>query len=377
MSLFWDEQLTGTGTSTLLPLERSIAMQVSASGDKVIRQTKEYYVYRAGQSQLILTTFVMSDPDPNVVEEIGYFDSENGLFLRRNGANVSFVIRRNATPSVVDRVFLQADWNIDRLDGTGASGITLDLTKAQILVIDFQWLGVGRVRFGFDLNGDIVYAHQVFNANTTLTQVYMQTGQLPIRYQIEATGIPAAPSTLKQICSAVIREGGENEPSVSHQARTGKNPITVGTDYSSVIGIRLKSDKIRACVRLSNALVLNEDDNVSVEYMVVLNPTITAGTPVWIDVDGNADSVIEMTRTELTITVDAAGDPIGAHAFPLGGFVGSGGKDVQNIQTAEVSETAVPIAANIDGVSDVAYVICRSFSGTVNVRAIITWIEEL
>lgn len=374
--ILWSEKLTGGGTATHLPNEAAIDLEVSTSGDIVVRQTKEYFVYRSGQSQLIFATFAMdATGDANVQEEVGYFDDDDGLFLRRVGTAVSFVVRSSTTGSPVDAPYGQAVWNLDTLDGSGdennPSGRTLDITKTQILVIDFQWLGVGRVRFGFDLDGVVVYCHQVLNANNALTKVYMKTPKLPIRYRIEATGAPGAARTLKQICSTVIREGGGDDPDISHEARSLST--NVSTAWETVVGIRVQSGNLRTTLRMLTSEVVNLDTD-AIEYSVVLNPSYT-GSPTWKAAD--PDSGAEFARFNAAVSVDGDGDPDVGHVYPLGGFAAGSAGGRGTGSGASVRET-VPVAAGIDGATDrdEVWLIARATTGTSDLIGLLTWAEE-
>ncbi|NDE04866.1 MAG: hypothetical protein EB003_09485, partial [Flavobacteriia bacterium] len=132
---------------------------VSGSGSYVTRETKRVFSYQPGKSILNLNTFVMSPAKTGLRQRIGYFGDDNGMFLELNGSTLSFVKRSSVTGSIADTAVNQADWNGDKLDGTGASGITLDITKAQILWMDLEWLGVGSVRMGFVINGKFILCH--------------------------------------------------------------------------------------------------------------------------------------------------------------------------------------------------------------------------
>ena len=84
----------------------------------------------------------------------------------------------------VETEWAQADWNIDRCDGTGKTGYTIDPTKMQMFYMDYSWYGAGFVRWGFRaLNGDIIYAHKILNNNQN-TEAYMRSGNLPARYEV-------------------------------------------------------------------------------------------------------------------------------------------------------------------------------------------------
>ena len=144
-------------------------------------------------------TFVMNTSKTNLRQRVGYFGSNNGFFLEQNGTTIQFVKRSSVTGSVVDTPITQSNWNIDKLDGTGPSLLTLDLTSPQILFIDLEWLGVGSVRMGFVINGQFIHCHTFHhaNSNTAPKGAYMQTACLPIRQEIENTAATASNSTLK------------------------------------------------------------------------------------------------------------------------------------------------------------------------------------
>lgn len=178
-----------------------------------VSQSRQYCNYQPGKSLLIMMSFVFNtdtSTSDDYLLRVGYYDDSNGLFLQFDGNDsdpVSVVLRSNklTDTSITDTVYTQSIWNMDKLDGTGNSGIILDFTKAQLLIIDLEWLSVGRVRFGFVCYGRIIYCHQITNVNS-LSGPYMYTANLPVRYEIvnNSSGL----AKLTQICSTVISEGG-------------------------------------------------------------------------------------------------------------------------------------------------------------------------
>lgn len=184
-----------------------------------VSQSRQYCNYQPGKSLLIMMSFVFNtdtSTSGDYLLRVGYYDNYNGLFLQfdRNDSDpVSVVLRssRLTDPSITDTIYTQSSWNMDKLDGTGNSGIILDFTKAQLLIIDLEWLSVGRVRVGFVCYGRIIYCHQITNVNS-LSGPYMYTANLPVRYEIvnNSSGL----ANLTQICSTVISEGG-HKPSTA------------------------------------------------------------------------------------------------------------------------------------------------------------------
>jgi hypothetical protein len=94
------------------------------------------------------------------------------------------VSSNNAVVSrTVDTRIPQSSFNIDRLDGTGPSGYTIDLTKMQMFYIDYSWYGAGFIRYGVRASdGNVVYCHKIINNNVNYL-AYMRSGNLPGRYE--------------------------------------------------------------------------------------------------------------------------------------------------------------------------------------------------
>jgi len=232
---------TGTGViPTHNANTRLVALSCTAGSGTSYMQSFQYIPYQPGKSQEIAVTFVIGTAVAGAVFEAGYFDSLNGIFFRQNGTSGLQIVRRSSTSgSPVDVAVSQSSWNVDKLDGTGASGITLDITKCQILFIDLQFLGMGRVRVGFDINGVIVYAHEFLNANI-LDVNYMQSGTLPIQILLTATAT-ATTKTAYFKCAAVHAEGGFEEDR-AYQFTTPQATATAGdATRTHILSIRPKT----------------------------------------------------------------------------------------------------------------------------------------
>jgi len=227
---------------------------------------------------MVLATFVMNAGKENLRQRVGYFNTSNGVFFQVNGTTKSFVLRTNTsgTPSDV-RTVNQADWNGDKLDGTGESGITLDITKAQILYMDFEWLGVGSVRCGFVINGTFYVCHTFNNANE-IDKVYMTTAILPMRYEIENTAATASASTMTQICSSVISEGGYDQKAIPQWARRTTVLTGVTTTFVPIVSIRLKSTSLGAVVIPSVFHAIPIGSILDYEVVLIKNPTLTGAS---------------------------------------------------------------------------------------------------
>ena len=302
----------------------------TASGQSIIRQSFQYHRYQPGKSQLVLCTGVLGAIKANVRKRVGYFDANNGLFLKVAGTYVAVVQRNNASDAA--RV-VQASWNIDKMDGTGPSGVTIDWSRSQILAIDLEWLGVGAARFAMVVNGIIYPVHQFQNANV-VTSTYMQTANLPIRYEITNTGTAASGTTLKQICCSVQSEGGFNPLGIGRVARTAAAGKSLNTgSLRPLISIRLKSGDIRSQVVPA---VASFTASSAQEYLVVLTVNGSLTSPTWTSLGPN--SIVE---------IDTAATAI------------SGGYEAEASVGSRDSSTVIPLdgvprlGASVSGTSDI------------------------
>ena len=268
----------------------------TTSGSTAVRQTYRSFPYQPGKGLLILATFVMAAAQANLRQRVGYFNTQNGVFFQKTNATNAFVLRSYVTGTVSDvRTVNQADWNGDKLDGTGASGVTLDTTKAQILWMDFEWLGVGSVRCGFIIDGQYIVCHTFKNANT-ISNVYMTTAILPVRYEIAATATMSAGATMKQICSTVISEGGFQQVSQEHVARRTTSFANIDTAaFCPIVSIRLASGRTGAVVLPSRVQFLPLTSQ-NYEIALIKNPTLTSATwAATVPSDSNVDYDVAAT----------------------------------------------------------------------------------
>lgn len=272
---------TGGSQTVNLAQTNTLINVTDEAGSRAVRQTRQYHSYIPGTTILGFVSFTMSEPKAGLQQSVGMFDDSNGIFLRRNGNTVEFVIRKaGVDTSVVE----QSEWNVDPFDGTGDSKTVLDLTKSQVLVIDYQWLSVGRVRVGFDIDGRIFYAHY-FNHANTVTDPYMYQPSLPVRWEIKNTAGTSGPSSLMAISYGVYIEGADAETGFDQAASSGVTPIAINSSSQfGIIAVRLKntvnSQPMRAFARLKEWGIF-VDNPVRYRVLLLQDSTSLSGTPTW------------------------------------------------------------------------------------------------
>jgi hypothetical protein len=344
LPLFYDDaETSGGGTgSTYNANQASTSLTVSAStaGTRV-RQSKMRATYQPGKSLLVLCTFVLGASATGITRRVGYFDEKNGLFLQCDPAGLALVRRTFTSGEAADTIVRQAAWNIDKMDGSGPSGVILDPTKTQILLIDLEWLGVGRVRFGFVIDGNIFHVHEMNHANV-LSVVYMSTPNLPIRYEISNGGTGGAAS-LVHICSSVVSEGGQDATVLQTYLSRGGTAVTLANAdlLTPVMSVRLKATHFGT--RISPVLVeVIATTAINYEWRLLLNPTIAGVDAVdWTDATNSA--------LQFDIARTATNTLSGGHV--LGG--GYGSSTAQNkTPISGIASSYLTMGSKIDGTVD-------------------------
>jgi hypothetical protein len=365
---------TGVGSSFILhsPNESAVEMHVGTrSGDWVIRESKNVFPYQPGKSLLCMESFTFNAPKDGLRQRIGYFGHQNGIYFENDGVNNYFVLRSYSggvsgatgpVGTIVEARIPQSEWNVDTFDGSGDSLITIDVTKANIMFVDIEWLGVGDVRVGFVVNGSMRVAHIFSNVNNNAS-TYMTTACLPTRHEIENTGTTTSPSMTRQICNTVISEGGYELKGVSYSVSRGVPSYqTLGTagTFSPTISLRLNSSYLDQIVLLSEFAVLIQS-NTNLQYTLLLNPTINPTT--WtISPSGRIDYNIDAT------TISG-----GTELFS--GFISAGNTISLNSINIQLGRTLSDSTRSIVGTSDVLTMALTGFSNSVKVATLLGWSE--
>jgi hypothetical protein len=365
---------SGTASATHIQEQSTAALTIgTASGDKLYRETKKVFSYQPGKSLQILQTFVFSPAKTNLRQRAGYFSIQNGFYLELDGTTVNFVRRSYASGGVVEIRVPQSDWNMDKLDGSGPSDVVLDLSKAQILFTEVEWLGVGSVRLGFAIDGVFIVAHQFNHANNTDT-VYMTTASLPCRYEIENTGTTASSSTMKQICVSVVSNGGYQKQSISWTA-SRTTAVSVGTTYYPLVAIRLASGREDSIILPANFAALPSTDANFVVSLIRNPDPITTGT--W-STHSNANVEYNNSATSMT-----GGTVVGEYFLAGGSGPGNSGKsaavglDINGLANFALQLGRTNPSAVGGPVSDVYVIAAKTLSGTGSVVGSISWFDLL
>ena len=358
----WDERVVGVGTATHNVNSSNVVMQVgSTAGSKVIRQTKQVMRYIPGRGATLAFAIRLEQPKVGIRRRFGLFDDYNGAFFEDDGGTYSYVIRSNTTGIVTETRVTRDNWNGEKFDGNGWTGVTADATKQQMISINYEWYGAGIVQFNWLMKNETIHSHTFDNANTN-DRVWCSTPFLPIRVEIEnVTGV-AGTHYLYQGSNSLIQEGEPEKlgslMSISN-AITGTTMTAANTFYP-IISLRLKSSALSS-VMLLRSLQAVTNDNTNVYWRLFENATLTGAS--WVDhPDTNSFTQYDVTASAIT-----GGTTL------LSGFTIAGGASLVEIDDKAALQLG---RSGIGTISDTYTLACASPNTNKAALAVLNWIEQ-
>lgn len=363
---------SGDGTIISNVNRASTIMSVTSSNSLALHQTKMYHHYMPGKSQEILSSFIFGAPISGSTKRTGYFDDYNGIFFEQDATgSLNFVIRSatNGTGSITEHRVKQENWNVNTLLG---GPVVLDISKAQLFYIDFQWLSIGRVRCGFVFKGITVICHTFDHSNVT-NVAYMQNPNLPVRCEIRNSLTTA--SYMEQICSTVMSEGGYAEAGRAFSISSDTLRALSSGSTLPVLAIRLKNSfgglPNRAFLRVQNASIFTDQQTIRYTLNKLQSGSMLTTSSAWTSVDDT--SVVEY-NTSATAYTDGK--------TLLSGFIGANSLNPTQANPNAGSQTGVNnkqnyLVQNYTSTDSEIYVlVAKNMTGTsTNVGASLLWSE--
>jgi hypothetical protein len=299
---FVDYLTNGTGAVAFDNTNKLVNMNVTTADDYAVIETIANGKYQPGKAlEFVASTLLATET--GIIKRCGYCTVRgigitatnqivNGVYLENKEGVISWNIVKN---SIVTESVTQANWNVDILDGSGASYFNLDMASVQLPYIDLQFLAVGTVRVGFNINGKDIIVHEFYHANNNFTSTYMQTANLPVHYSITST---IGAGSMKAIGYSVASGGGFD--ALGKMSFVDVEDIAIGSgDEELLVGIRLKEEYYNSFVKLLSAEVMTTGSS-NFQWMLLLDPTYT-GTVTWVD---TANSSIQYARNNANDVTD-------------------------------------------------------------------------
>jgi hypothetical protein len=358
----WDERIVGVGTATHNLASSNVVMQVgSTAGSKIIRQTKQVMRYIPGRGATLAFAIRLEAPKVGILRRFGLFDDKNGVYFEDDGGTYAYVIRSTTTGITTETRVTRENWNGEKFDGNGWTGVTADPTKQQMISINYEWYGAGIVQFNWLMKNETIHSHTFDNSNTN-SYVWCSTPFLPIRCEIEnVTGV-AGTHYLYQGSNSLIQEGEPEKlgslMSITNSI-TGTTLVAANTFYP-VLSLRLKPTSLSS-VMLLRSLQAVTNDNTNVYWRLYENATLTGVN--WTDhPDPNSFTQYDISATSLT----------GGTSL-LSGFTISGGTSLINIDEKASLQLG---RSGIGTISDTYTLACASPNTNKAALAVLNWIEQ-
>lgn len=358
----WDTSTANGGASTFDASTSSIDMSVTSTlNSESIRQTHNVQRYVPGRASELTFAIRLTTPVSGIRRRFGLFDGNDGVYFEDNGGDYACVLINSdgGTPTITR--IARADWNGDKLDGGGVSGITANALAQQIVCFDYEWYGAGQVIISFVINGEKRVIH-TFNTGNVLSVPWCKTPFLPIRCEIKNTTGVAGTHHMYQGSNSLIIDGSSIRIGTPQNALTPLTGVTLTTanTFYPVLSIRLKSTTLNGVI-LPSLFQASSLDNTSVFYKVVRNATLN-GT--WVDqADTNAFTQYNTTATGALsggIVLDS-------------GYVGSGNTAVINLNQTGNYQIG---RSGLGTVSDTFTIAIAAANANKAGIASLTWIEQ-
>lgn len=357
---YFNTLVVGTASISSVTNQAAARMTTSTGAtDSIIVQTKRYLRYNPGVGHQIMISSIIGAKKPNIRQRLGYFDTTDGLFFEQTATDLAVVVRSSTSGSPVDTRVIQSNWNLDKLDGTGTSGLTLDTTKHNVYVIDFVWQGAGRIRFGIMNGAGIIYFHQIINANLN-TSPFMRSPSRPGRAELTNVGVPASSTNMDIVCVLAMREtSNELLAPFSASASRGIVKVTVST-IKPLITLRPKAtfNGITNRIPISPIKTFIQGNQQNMLVQVYLNATLTGASYTSAGTNSGAEydiSATVVTGGTLIMETYVSASSNGEIDFDDVTDIAILGLDIAGTTADTLTVTATSLAGNTDTWASIAW----------------------
>lgn len=323
-NLEFDTVLANGGTSTYRPNESCVDLEVTTTnGSRVLKRTHQYFSYAPGRAQEVIMTACFATGKEGLEQLMYYGDDRNAIGFKIKN-QIAYVFKRSyVTGTVVETEIPQSEWNVDIMDGNGTSGRVYNYNKSNIYVISGQWLGVGQVQLGLDIDGHYFAVHNFQHAGNIST-TYMTSFSLPVSYEIKNTSTTASNSIMKQICSNVFSSGLTTETALSFSVGNDITLKTIDATGSYLIAIRSKLEYPtgyinRRTLEVKEVNLISANQIIYYEIRLFLFPSAFGGSWTSVNDESATEYSVNPTFTGSYIVLDCgyvSGGGVGVNARP-------------------------------------------------------------
>ena len=370
----WSTRITGSGTVSGPGQKDPAYAQLAtttASGDKAELRTKRFMVYQPFRTHILTMAMIIGPAKEGLIKRFGQYTGFNGWYFEQTNDGFYIGYRNNSfelTGTIETRVE-RANWNVDKLDGTGPSGLDIDdlLDQSLTFVIEYVWHGTQGIRWEIEYFDELYTVHElIWSASDS--KPFARSALLPVYFEMINTGAVASSSTMYVGPVSFNIEGGEERAgarfSVANGA-TGAVSATSTTVPNYILGIRPKltfnAINNRGSITPIRYQLFTDND---IYYEIFIQALPTNGT--WTSVDATSIAEYSINFT----TLSTVGYRIDS------GYVEAGGNRAGSLSNSFESLETVSIDT-LNSSAQLAVVIrAYKISGTnAAVRASLLWKE--
>ena len=259
----------------------------TTSGSRASIETIDVLRYVIGVGGLVRISAIFTSGVAGGTQLIGYGDNTDGFFFGYNGNSFGVMRRRGGSDTWIP----QTSWNIDKMDGSGTSGVTLNPALGNVYQIQFQWLGYGAIGFGIEnpVTGELILVHRIQYANAnSLPSIFNPS--LPLSTRISNSG--TASNIMVQTAGAMGFQEGDAGHALELTNSYAASKSTSGNVEAAIFSIRdaatFQSKTNR--VRVKTAFVsYGAEGTKDVTFRLIKNATLSGSA--WISISSGSSVV--------------------------------------------------------------------------------------
>lgn len=367
------DELSSNAMSTFDASKGVVSMNVmNSTGSRIVRQSKlyPYHVYGSTSTAIVNGVLTTNNTNSNIVSRIGVFDDSNdvnggngqqptgnGVFFQYdNKSNLRLVHRTNVGGSQVDTFVPRASWNLDTLDGNGASGVTLNVTEPVNFLFEWnQANSVAVAKAGIYRNG-VKYCHAFSNAPL------FGNASLPVRWEMfHDSNLGSANSATMIQGNAVILSDSEfkgNKNAFAYDLGSNFKLLNASSNLA-LFSIRLSDTYERAQVNIDKLEIINISTGGVGKWQLILNPSSLTGQVSFSNVASTS-----------FVEADASGLQADGGTCVASGYIYDAG-----VTHVPLSQKEISLLCSITGQQDTLTLQATNINGTLNLSASMEWNE--
>ena len=390
----WDELAAFTATGTWND-DGYVAMATPAIDDRIVRQSKEYYMAKSYKYNTALFTAILNVETANTdnvagefgsTSRVGVFDdlsdkpetTDLGFFFEytiTDGATVTATnplqhplkvgVRYNSTANTLgDTLVSQDSFNVNDLNRNTHISIS---EWSKIYTFEIKYNAIGHVEWAIYLDGERILLHKEQDISNIIH--VLPKFNMPLRFELDNTTAngntdtavaPPVTYEMRQFHTSMICENGTTNPCngwnappimVYHLAplTTSELIYTIDTfSYEPIFSIRLKADYIRDPIRLYEVMYLVHKRGPFI-FAIIRNGT--PATASWQDPGSAYKLEYDVSSSSIGSTADCIHEE----------YVDANGGGVDHKQS-KFELCLPPITSSIDGTPDEFTIVARKMS---------------